>query len=776
MKAIDNVVQSFLEQPSEKEKVVINLGCGFDPLPWQCFTRLPSACERTVFIDVDYRDLMLRKRAIVQETVELNSMLTNVRFADGNILLQSDQYIQLGCDLRDLKSFTAALASALDVETRLVLLTAEVSITYMTVQGADDLIKWAGTLHEGKILPMLFIQNADPIVARFCLLEQLLPDETSHPFSQMMMTHFRKLQTPLQAVEKYPTIEDQRGRFQALGWPRISIRNLWELWSASDFATAPERKYLDSIEAFDEWEEFALFGCHYFLLVADTSKGKSEPDINLDCTQYANADSSVACKPPLWMDVAYGEYPKAQGCRRFAAAIPVRGGGRSDDRVGNFGGMGLVTRLNSYDVYARDLLGRVPFQSREIAVPSSRMCHTTTDLADLGTLLVGGRTSPDNALADCWLYHKWIGLWERVDDLPRGLYRHQAVGLGEGCVLISTGRIDSKNVSQEYLVWSRRQGWMKCIFNGREMPHATYGAVFSKIGRQSADGPQSLKHGILAGGMGADGLLQQQLWQWELRDFSSEVGVIVNTLSPLGLANYDMQRPLLFFQPVKKSEHNMSLFRFGANAVTYDDQVYIFGGVVKDNLLKSSHEVLALRNQGSNFITWPVSVRLPLNAPRPLLIGSTIVVAKNSIIIMGGSAVCFSFGTFWNKGCFSLRPLRDSSSYGEGPVSLDGYTTEKWKYTHSVAAELPINDPRISRPVSPANIRTVKIPRVGKPLNFHQIMLAAQPVIFEDLGLGSCTSKWTTEYLKHEVGAEREVRLPRPFTFAKLIDLIGCHS
>lgn len=149
MKAIDHVVHQFLEDPSDKSKVIINLGCGYDPLPWQCLTRYPEASQKVKFIDVDYMDLMLRKRAVVRETPQLNGMLTNIATYDSQILLQSDQYIQLGCDLRDLSNLSETLASVINLESSLVLFTSEVAITYMNVEASDALIQWAGTLPHG---------------------------------------------------------------------------------------------------------------------------------------------------------------------------------------------------------------------------------------------------------------------------------------------------------------------------------------------------------------------------------------------------------------------------------------------------------------------------------------------------------------------------------------------------------------------------------------------------------------------------------------------------
>lgn len=121
-----------------------------DPLPWQCLARYPSACHGVKFVDVDYGDLMVRKRDMVQGTKELREMLTNVEVREeGSILLASDQYLQLGCDLRDLDGLSRGLASVLEVDNCTVLFTAEVSITYMNAEAANSLIQWAGRLPEG---------------------------------------------------------------------------------------------------------------------------------------------------------------------------------------------------------------------------------------------------------------------------------------------------------------------------------------------------------------------------------------------------------------------------------------------------------------------------------------------------------------------------------------------------------------------------------------------------------------------------------------------------
>jgi tRNA wybutosine-synthesizing protein 4 len=87
-----------------------------DPLPWQCFSRYPSICEGVRFIDIDYRDLIIKKRMVVQNTSELNSMLTNIEVSEGDCLFRSDQYLQLGCDLRDLTNLERVLQDKVDIK------------------------------------------------------------------------------------------------------------------------------------------------------------------------------------------------------------------------------------------------------------------------------------------------------------------------------------------------------------------------------------------------------------------------------------------------------------------------------------------------------------------------------------------------------------------------------------------------------------------------------------------------------------------------------------
>lgn len=96
---------------------------------------------------------MARKYKVIQETRELNSLLSNMHVPDDPlVLMESDQYIQMGCDLRDLVSIHQSLSKLIDIAKCDFLFVAEVSITYMETKAADAVIQWAGSLGQGNAL------------------------------------------------------------------------------------------------------------------------------------------------------------------------------------------------------------------------------------------------------------------------------------------------------------------------------------------------------------------------------------------------------------------------------------------------------------------------------------------------------------------------------------------------------------------------------------------------------------------------------------------------
>lgn len=76
---------------------------------------------------------------------------TTLRSSEPPVYLRSGKYMAVGCDLKDLQTLERVLRSEFDACKTCFLFVAEVSVTYMPVNDADALIRWASTLDNGTI-------------------------------------------------------------------------------------------------------------------------------------------------------------------------------------------------------------------------------------------------------------------------------------------------------------------------------------------------------------------------------------------------------------------------------------------------------------------------------------------------------------------------------------------------------------------------------------------------------------------------------------------------
>jgi len=95
---------------------------------------------------------MISKREIIRNTPKMRDLLsinTDMPQEKG-IMLDSEEYVAVGCDLRNPRRLERLLRSVVDLDDCLVLCVAEVSITYMAAEDSDALIAWTSTLSPGK--------------------------------------------------------------------------------------------------------------------------------------------------------------------------------------------------------------------------------------------------------------------------------------------------------------------------------------------------------------------------------------------------------------------------------------------------------------------------------------------------------------------------------------------------------------------------------------------------------------------------------------------------
>lgn len=695
-----------------------------DPLPFQWLARDPALCANTKFVDVDFEPLMQTKCKIVRETSKINSLLNPVaseaRANEKSVLYESQEYTQIGCDLRNTRRLERLLRSIVDIDRCLILCVAEVSITYMQTDAADALIAWSSKL--------------SPDVT-FCLLEQCSPDQADNPFTMTMMKHFAKLGTPINSVLTYPGAHTQSQRFREAGFTNVDYNNLWELWSDPRFLSPSQRIALDDIEPFDEWEEFALFASHYCLVVAHNrdvpvlvERGRSRRDSDVSTSSDISARTSSPHKPwSEWFGLRYYKEPGDLCQRHHGSAYPVP----DQDAIAVHGGVGTRSRLGTTAVarpiHYNDTTPIVP--PLEIV---ARACHTITPLDDGRNLLVGGRASPNQAFKDCWLQQG--DKWERVHDLPIPRYRHRVVPVQlpdytSGAICFG-GKCDARTVVTEVLLWEPSKGW-SVLRTGHGDPVPRFGPLFLRLGHN---------HGLLFGGMRQDGVVCQGLWRWRLviRD-----NAVVN----------------IAFRPTTIFDVSAGVWpwfaRFGASYSMQRDEVLIIGGIGKAGCLPITYEILSLIGCFSNYKDQEPELPLRIgcvtphrgpDCPRPFLVGhSTHRTRNGDSITLGGGATCFSFGNYFNKGIWILYDR-------EAGLSTD------WVIVPSKPATTTSAEKRIEK-LDHRNAQEIFVEQL-KPTSrqdTNSMLRRDAPQLLFGMDFGPCVQKWNIKYLRDRISSERAV-------------------
>ena len=117
-----------------------------------------ARCHNTKFVDVDYPQLIAKKCETIHNTQQLLDLLGPVQKSANTdpVLLRSEKYMALGCNLQNIDTLGKVLKDELDATNCLLLCTAEVSITYMDVKAADTLIAWAACYDDGMLMEIVF--------------------------------------------------------------------------------------------------------------------------------------------------------------------------------------------------------------------------------------------------------------------------------------------------------------------------------------------------------------------------------------------------------------------------------------------------------------------------------------------------------------------------------------------------------------------------------------------------------------------------------------------
>ncbi|XP_026191530.1 leucine carboxyl methyltransferase 1 [Cyclospora cayetanensis] len=226
---------------------VVNFGAGADTTAF-----FLARDGRAIAFDLDFPDVCREKEAVIQRVPELRECLgpscASREAPDDPCVLRTTNYRLVAADLRNLQNLKSAVAKAGFRQDLPTLFLCECVLIYLRVEEADAVLKWAA---EASLAPCALV-----------LYEQFNPED---PFGRVMIRNLQTRDCPLLTIRAYPTLDSQKKRFVAQGWPESSVADMRHVYEK--FLPKEERERVQALEIFDELEEWWLIQSHYFLAV-----------------------------------------------------------------------------------------------------------------------------------------------------------------------------------------------------------------------------------------------------------------------------------------------------------------------------------------------------------------------------------------------------------------------------------------------------------------------------------------------------------------------------
>lgn len=570
--------------------------------------------------------------------------------------------------------------------------------------------------------------------------------------------------SPLLGIYTYPTLNHQKNRYLSLGFTECNIATLLEF-----FHSLPEEEIhrVEHLEEFDEFEEWFIKSEHYFVSISvkgidvDPALGKMKeifPSENFRFTNdydYTGVDTEEGpggrkdwitnIEPKTKSSLHKSTITRQGHTSTLVQGVSING---SSEIVAVFGGQchDRIDDLRLLLLGNSDITWKNPAVSG--ALPAKRVFHATVSYAPGKLLVIGGRTSPRKPLDDfCSLnmdsmfWEKWEIRWEGE---PRSLnrWRHSATlvlgGEHHGKVLIFGGRSvgTGKNEFVDFndvLLLDTKSRVIKQLHVTGDQPPARYSHTMTAIG----DGKLAL-----FGGLDNN---RQTYNDFHIFDVDTNTWFKKNTTGDIPLPVFSHTANAITLTDGKDQEKKIDVY---ANEVS--THLLVIGGC--SPLTRNSVHMLDLNTfrwefQNSKFSTVvsaeDSTVSEPtLKPPTPVMFTkhTATLISRDSVCVIGGGALCFSFGNFFN---------------GMNILKLNSGDDEKFPFLGEVTvaekveeiSDSPAVDTRLK--LTEGTKGEIKIIVSPTRADFEELIRTRQPAILRGLDFGPCKELWKDKvYLK----------------------------
>eukprot|EP01127_Copromyxa_protea_P022393 TRINITY_DN8005_c0_g1_i1.p1 TRINITY_DN8005_c0_g1~~TRINITY_DN8005_c0_g1_i1.p1 ORF type:complete len:1059 (+),score=205.67 TRINITY_DN8005_c0_g1_i1:15-3191(+) len=754
-KLIRGLISHFVGLQPGQPVQVVSLGAGFDTSFWilkssGCFSKTPIH-----WFETDFGDVVSRKAAIIRSDKTLSSLLEETGEGVESDEINCADYSLVKGDLRNLPALRTKLVSVgLDL-TLPTLIFAECVMTYMNPEDSSKVIAWAAS-EFSRVLYLTY--------------EQIVPDDA---FGHVMRNALLVRRSPLLGIRCYPTLNDQRNRYLSLGFTSCHMATLLEQYHA---LPEEEKIRVEELEEFDEFEEWYIKCQHYFVSVAvkDTDPSKllerigelypTEKDLmpqDYDYTGFsepegpsdAGANVVVNVEPKTKSSLHKHATTRYGHTSTLVQGVSIQG---STEVVAVFGGQ-CHDRLDDLKIL---LLGSpdIVWKNATVsgAVPLKRVFHAAVSFAPGKLLVISGRASPRKPVGDVYCLSLDSMFWERWDltwegeEANMARWRHSATvilgGENHGKIAIFGGRTVGVGKNQfadhnDVLILDPFKKSIKVLKTTGPLPTSRYSHTMTAIGGGKL---------VLFGGLNNDRESMNDVHVLDVDGASWKTVEAVGDI-PLPVFSHTANAVSL------SDEEDSSLDVYADQKFTH---LAVLGGcspLTRNSLYLLDLDTFTWKLERTGYSTFSgEDLSSPTTRPpSPVMFvkHTSTLVSRNRLCIIGGGALCFSFGNFFN----SLNVLR---------IRPDGKDQFPFFGT-KIIEEVPNTDATPSAPLSfasttPGTRGDIKITVSPSKSDFEQIIRGREPVILRGLDFGTCKDLWKDiEYLKK---SESKSFAPREFS------------